>query len=208
VLRALLATRLEYVQATQIAAQIGQGLAFLLGLAGLFTNPFLVFIALFVWIGAAQEVSMTQMKTALAGVPLRGAMITDYRTLRTTDSLARAVELVLSGSQQDFPVVEEDRVVGILTRADLLAALGKHGETYPVASAMQRKFQTADASDMLEMVFRRLQDCSCHTIPVLRRGQLAGLVTMENLGEFIMVQSALRGRRPQAQPSFGYGRSI
>ena len=55
VARALLAMRMDYMKATQIAANLGQGMALVFGFIGLFSNPFLVFIALFVWIGAAQE---------------------------------------------------------------------------------------------------------------------------------------------------------
>jgi len=69
VLRALLAKRMEYRRATQIAASIGPGMALLFGFAGLFLNPFLIFIALFVWIGAAQESSLVQMRSALGESP-------------------------------------------------------------------------------------------------------------------------------------------
>ena len=81
VLRALLAMRMDYVRATQVSAQVGQAMALVFGLLGLFTNPFLVFIAFFVWIGAAQEASMVQMRTALSGIPVSRAMLTDYHTL-------------------------------------------------------------------------------------------------------------------------------
>src|SRR5581483_5404663 len=104
-LRAMLAMRMDYVQATQVAASIGQGLALLLGFVGLFSNPFLVFIALFVWIGAAGEAAVVQMKSALRGIPISRAMVTEFRTLSSADSLARAVDHVLTGFQHDFPVV-------------------------------------------------------------------------------------------------------
>ena len=55
VLRALLATRLGYVRATEIAAFIGQGVAFALGFIGLFGNPMLIFIAIFVYLAASSE---------------------------------------------------------------------------------------------------------------------------------------------------------
>jgi Zn-dependent protease len=193
VLRAVLAIRMDYTRATQIAANIGQGMAFVFGLLGLLFNPVLMFIALFVWIGAAQEAAMTQVKAALGGIPLERAMITDFRTLSPGDSLAHAVELLLAGAQQDFPVVEHGAVVGILTRADLFTSLARQEQQCPVADVMRRKFLTADASDMIDVAFQRLQEHECHTIPVLRGGVLIGLLTMDNVGEFLRVQTAIGG---------------
>lgn len=195
VLRALLATRKDYARATQIAASIGQGMALVFGFLGLFYNPFLLFIAHFVWIGAGQEADAVQMKSALGGIPVRLSMLTDFRALSPHDRLTHVIELILDGSQQDFPVVDDGRVVGVLTRGDLLLALAKQGKDAAVAEVMQRDFQTIDAAEMLESAFARLQTCACHTLPVLRQQQLVGLVTMENLGEYLMIESALRGEK-------------
>ena len=119
-------------------------------------------------------------------------MITDYRTLSPGDSLGRAVELTLAGSQQDFPVEENGAGAGVLTRSDLLQALAKGGEGFSVGAVMQRDFQMADSSEMLDTIFPRLQNCQCHTLPVTRNGRLIGLMTMDNVGEFILIQSALK----------------
>ncbi|MFB3828696.1 MAG: site-2 protease family protein [Bryobacteraceae bacterium] len=193
VLRAILASRMDYTRATQIAAALGQGSAFVLGFAGLFYNPFLMFVALFVWIGAAQESGMVQMRAAFGGTPVAKAMLTDFRTLGPYDTLGDAVELILRGSQQDFPVLQGSAVVGILTRADLLIGLARLGASAPVSSVMRREFESADSSEMLESVFTRLQACNCHTLPAMHDGRLVGLVTMDNLGEFLMIETALRG---------------
>ena len=201
VLRALLAIRLDYTRATQIAANVGQGMALMIGLLGLFGNPFLIFIAWFVWIGAGQEAAMTQMKAALGGIPIERAMITNFRTLSANDPLARAVDLLLSGAQQDFPVMEGPTVVGILTRADLLRALARQDQQSLVAEVMHRDFHSADAADMIDVTLQRLTGLECRTMPVLRRGKLIGLFTMDNAGEFLSVQTAVRGleqRRPPA----------
>jgi Zn-dependent protease/CBS domain-containing protein len=191
-LRSLLAMRLEYLRATQIAANIGQGMALLFGFIGLLNNPFLVFIAFFVWIGAAQEASMVQMKTALGGIPVEKAMLTDFRSLSQHDSLHQAVDLILTGSQSDFPVVDGNAVVGVLTRHDILAALSRKGQAVLVSDVMRRDFQIVDANEMLEPAFARLQTCDCHTVPVTYHGRLVGLLTSDNIGEFLMVQSAMR----------------
>jgi Zn-dependent protease/predicted transcriptional regulator len=192
VLRALLAIRMEYTRATQIAASIGQAVAFGLGFFGFFYNPFLMFIALFVWIGAEQEASMVQMKSALGGIPVRSAMLTEFHTLSPADSLERVVELSLASSQRDFPVVEDGKVRGIVTQDRLIGALSRD-ESSTVEEAMDRSFQTAVSSEMLESGLRRLQECECRVLPVLERGELVGLLTADNVGEFLMVQAARSG---------------
>lgn len=192
VLRALLAMKMDYVHATQTAASVGQGMALLFGFLGLFFNPFLVFIALFVWMGAASEASMVQVKAGLQGVPLTHAMITDFRTLAPADQVGAAAGHVIAGFQHDFPVLEDGQLVGVLTKSDLLKSLAKEGMHETVSSVMRRNFETADPADMLESVFSRLQECDCRAIPVVRDGHLFGIITMESVGEFLAIQKAVR----------------
>ncbi|HET6594976.1 MAG TPA: site-2 protease family protein [Anaerolineales bacterium] len=192
VLRALLAMRMDYVRATQIAANIGQGLAFLLGLVGLLTNPFLLFIAFFVWIGASQEASMVQMRNSISGIPVTHAMQTQFETLAPSDHLDRVVKLILAGSQQDFPVVEDGQFVGVLTRDDFIKALSQQGQNIPVADVIRRNVPTVDSHEMVEMALMRLQESGAKTLPVMHRGRFVGLVTSENITEFLMIRSALR----------------
>ncbi len=156
----------------------------------------LLFIAFFVWIGAGEEASLVQMKSALAGIPVSRVMITDFKTLAPEAPLSRAVDLILQGSQQDFPVVDGGRPVGILLRADLLAALQQQGSDATVGSIMQTDCPIAETGEMLEPLFLRLQENDCNTAPVVRSGSLVGLVTSENVGEFLMIQSALGKCRP------------
>jgi len=192
VLRALLATRLEYTRATVLAARIGQGIAWLFGLVGLFTDPFLLFIALFVWMGAEQEAAMVQVHSSLGGIPVQRAMLTNFRTLQPDDTLATAIEHIMAGWQQDFPVVFGDHVLGVLTREDLLRAVAERGSNVLVRDAMTRDFLTADSHDMLEKALALLQGRKCRSLPVVHGGQLVGMLTMDNVGEFLMIQAALR----------------
>lgn len=193
ILRAVLAMRMDYASATRYAAGIGQAMAFLLGFVGLFGSPLLLLIALFVWIGAGQESRAAEVKSAFADIPVERAMQTNFAILSPTDRLSRAVTLILDGSQQDFPVVWEGEVIGLLTRTDLIAALGQDGQEGAVSSVMLREFGTALVQEPLEGVLERFGASNGQTMPVLRDGRLAGLLTLENVSEFLMIQSALRG---------------
>jgi Zn-dependent protease/predicted transcriptional regulator len=191
ILRSLLAMRMEYPRATQIAATIGQGIAVLFAIVGLFSNPFLVFIAFFVWVGASQEASMERTKSALDGIQVSRLMLTDFKVLSPQDSLGCAVDLTLQSSQTDFPVVENGAVIGLLRRADIMTGLSRQGQFGLVSDVMQRDLQWADADEMVELALLRMQNPGSSTIPVTMRGKLVGLLTSENIREFLLIQSAI-----------------
>jgi Zn-dependent protease/predicted transcriptional regulator len=203
VLRALLATRLDYVRATRVAATVGQAIAFLFGFLGFFgPNPILILIALFVFIAAGQESSFVRMRSVFEGIPVSRAMIRDVRTLRSDEPISRAVELLLEGHQQDFPVLagpEGDPPIGILARADLLKAVAGGRTDARVADVARRVCGPVRPDEMLEDVFRRMQESGCPAVPVFEPGRgLVGMVTLENVGEFAMVESARR-RSPRSE---------
>jgi Zn-dependent protease/CBS domain-containing protein len=188
VLRALLAMRMDYLRATHAAALLGQAVALVFGLVGLFTNPFLVFIALFVWMGASAEASAVQLRQGMSGVPVWRLMMTEFRSLSPNESLERAVDHVLAGSEQDFPVVDGEELVGILTRAELLKALARPADHALVGEVMQRGFATADPSEMADVLMTRLQSCECDSLAVMRDKRLLGLVTMQSVAEHLMAR--------------------
>jgi len=192
VLRAILAARTDYVSATVRAASIGQGIAFLLALFGLFSNLFLVIVALFVWMAAGEESAAVQKKSALAGVAVRAAMMTRLQTLTPASTVGDAVELLLSDSQQDFPVLQRGDLAGILTRQRLLAALASHGREAAVGPLVE-ECPTATPDEPLEPVLTRLHGTNSRTVAVVDGGRLVGLVTLDNVGELLMVRAAERG---------------
>ena len=195
ILRALIAMRIDHTRATTIAAGIGQAFAIAFGIYGLFVsgNIWLVFIAFFVWIAAASEARASRFKSALDGIPVSRVMITDVQTLSPSDPLSVAVDHVVAGFQHDFPVVENGKIVGILTRSALLRAVAQ-GQPGTVGDIMEKSFASASPNDMLDTALTRLQQCACQTLPVLRDGQLAGVLTMESIGTLV----AFSGRTPHA----------
>lgn len=202
VLRAILAHFSgDYVGATQVAASIGQMMAILFGVLGLFVvqNPFLVFIALFVYLGAQEEAHMVQMRSVFRGIPVREAMMTRVRALAPTDTLDVARQELLAGEQHDFPVLDEGRVVGLLTRQNLIKALATGGEQAAVRQFMQADCGTVEDTEMLDDTFRRMQERSSPTLPVLHDGRFVGMITLENVGELMMIHTALEERRSRSQ---------
>jgi Zn-dependent protease/CBS domain-containing protein len=197
VLRALLATRLSYARATQIAASIGQVCAFIFGFLGLFGNPLLIFIALFVYMGASQEAALAQIRDISRSFPVSSAMVREFRSLPQTATLQEAVDALLATSQHDFPVMDETgSVAGVLTRHDLIAALRKHDPQIQVDGVMRRDIPTVTTGTRFEEAFRIMQECNCPVVPVLDgMKRLVGLLTTENVTELMMVHSAMPQRR-------------
>jgi Zn-dependent protease/CBS domain-containing protein len=191
VLRALIALRRPEEEATRIAATAGQALAVLMGLAGLLTGNFmLVFIALFVYLGAFQEGAAAKGRILTSGHPVEAAMITDFRTLTHGQTIRDAGNLLLSTAQHDFPVLVGNEPVGLLTRAALVRSMMTEGPEAYVASAMDRDFLQVAPGTPLDEVFMRVSGPGACALVVDEEGQLRGMVTSENLSEFILLEQA------------------
>ncbi|MBL9212496.1 MAG: CBS domain-containing protein, partial [Opitutaceae bacterium] len=191
VLRAARAARLGRRRATVIAANVGQAMAIVFGVVGFFHNPILIFIAIFVYLGAQAEAGMVEMQSALGSLRVRDAMMTHFRALAANDPLDKAVQELLAGAQQDFPVLENGVAVGILRRNDLVKALAEGRRQATVADAMSRACESVEDSAPLTGTVESMQGKPCSTLAVTRAGQVVGLLTLENVSEMIMINAAL-----------------
>ena len=192
ILRALLAMRMAPERATQTAARVGQGVAVIFGLVGLFVSPLLMVIAVFVWLGAKAEHSASKMKVALTGLSVRHGMITDFTTVSPTDPLSRAVNLTLAGFQQDFPVMDGPRAVGVLTHGDVLKGVAERGANATVEQAMQGAIETVSPSMALDGALMRLHQGECRVLIVVENEKVVGLLTVGNIGELLALEAAGR----------------
>lgn len=207
VLRALLAQRMRPEKATSISAGIGQFIAILMGITSIlaptisimgvtFSNLSLMFIAFFIYIGAAQENVAYSQAALLEGVKVKQAMMTDIKTLNVGNTLKDAVDVLLATSQHDFPVLYGDSVEGILTRNNLLKGLSENGPEAYVAGAMEREYVHVSPEDELEGALQHLNQAKT---PVLvldpdMDGKLIGIVSGENVAEFFAVRQITAAR--------------
>jgi Zn-dependent protease len=187
VLRALLAKKMNHAKATKIAAQVGQGFALLMGLGGLLSGSWtLVIIAVFIWMGAGQENQGTQVKHTLGGTTVGQVMTRSSQVLRVNDPLSKAVELTLSTSQADFPVLEwgSNRVAGLLTETDLLRGLQALGASAATREVMRTQMAFAAPDELLHIAQQKMLTGRARAMPVINpEGELLGLLTADDINE-------------------------
>ncbi len=191
ILRSLLAPHRSMEEGTRLAALIGRALAVMIGLAGLLLSNFmLVFVALFIYLGAAQEGAAARGRLLSSGFPVRAAMITDFRTLQHGDTIRDAGNLLLATAQADFPVMHGETVTGLLTRSLLVRAMMAQGAEAYVAGAMDREFLRLSPDAPLTEVLPQLTPSGSCALVMDGEDHLLGMVTAENVSEFLLLRQA------------------
>jgi Zn-dependent protease/CBS domain-containing protein len=203
VLRALIAMRAGRAQATRIAARIGQGAAFVFALLGLFTNPMLIVIGLFIYLAATAEAQHVAFNDGNHDLPVSAAMVSAVEALAPSATLDDAVDLMLRTSQKEFPVLDgAGRPRGLLTRDGLIVALRQGGPATPVLDVMARDLPAATPSEPFDTALAHLNQSKAPALFILDAdGRLVGLLTPENVGEMMLVRSVRpdwRFRRPRS----------
>jgi len=198
VLRSALAIYMDYGRATQVAAGIGQALAICLGLVGIVEgNYVLVFIAFFVFLGAGQESTMTTARSFLEGHTVRDAMQSQYLTISHGATLEQAAAMLLAGAQHDFPVFAGEEPVGILFSADIARGLSEGGQQAYVSEYVDRTIQSVSVDSPLTDTFEQFNLSGSKPLFVMDDGELVGILTRDNLSEFIVLEAARHHGKPR-----------
>ncbi len=200
ILRSLLALFLPYPQATAIAALLGQVLGVLFVMIGLFYNPLLALIGFFIFIGADSEERFVRIKDVLRDVLVEDVMVTDFVSLQPDDAVGRCLEFVYHRRQEDFPVEHEGKLVGILPRKEWLIVLHRSGVEARVEDVMTKRFISIHPKTRLARFYQDLMRLNQGVFPVIDNGRLVGLLNMEDVGRFLMVQEAQKGNHRNVHP--------
>ena len=193
VLRALLAMRMDRLRATNIAAKLGQGLSVVFVILGFMYNPFLIFIGLFVFLGANSENMIIHQLEYAREHKVEEAMITTFENLSPHDTIEMATKKLISSSDRAFTVIENGKVEGIISRQDIIQALAENkNKKAPVSQYMTRAYRYFHPRDKLNEALFKLRKEKQDIFPVIENEKtLRGVLTRENVQEFIMIQSAL-----------------
>jgi stage IV sporulation protein FB len=199
VLRALLASRMGLLRGTRVAATLGQALAVMGGLYGITVgHPILVLVAFFVFLGANAEAAAVEARAVGEGMIVGHMMVTNFRSLPVHATLNDAVDLLLSGDQREFPIVDNlGRTEGILTRDNLIRGLAQKGPGATVEQAMTANAPSVSPALSFQEALDRLRSSGLPALPVIDpRGLLVGLLTSDNINDLLMVERA-RGNGPR-----------
>jgi len=194
VLRAVLALRMPHHKATDKAATLGKGFAFLFGFLGLLYNPFLLLIAVFLWFGAEAENQQEQIKVSLGNATAGDAMLTEFHTLSPEDSLSKAVELTLKGSQKDFPVGTGLQWQGVLTQTALIQALQEKGGQARIGDLNLHSIKIISHRLPVQELLADVQMMEAGMLAVQDNDLIVGIINIDNIIELIKIQKALAGR--------------
>ena len=182
VLRAWLAKRMPLHRATEIAADVGKGFAIVFGLIGLFFfSPFLILIALFIYIGASMESTAVKYSYLLQDVTVGDMMSSPVTSVSPTLPVSQVITMMYSSKHLGFPVVERDTLIGMVTLADVNRMASIDREAMQVRDIMTRDPITLPPT---APVIEALKIMSAHNfgrIPVVQEGKILGIVTRTDI---------------------------
>lgn len=193
ILRAFLAMLIGYPKATRVAVAIGQFIAIALGVYGVLNGQFiLTLIAVFIFFGAGQETAVAESKTVLDTLRVGDAYNKHALTLAVGDRVSRVVDYILTSYQPDFAVMQARNLIGIVTRNDVLEALGSApGDTF-VTEIMRREFLKVDANQSLSEVRQAMVEKDTQIVAVYEGANYLGLVSLEDITEAFAIQTFVR----------------
>lgn len=192
-LRSFLAKRMDYGKATRIAVGFGHTFAVLFGFWGLTSfNPILILIAFFIFMAASSENMQVDLRLTLRKFSVKDVLPEQFFSVTVSTPISEVLALTLHSHQEDFPVIEDGKLVGLLTRADVILAIHQSGMQRLVKDVMKKDFPAVSVDDPLTKAHRLMEEWRIKAIPVLNRGQVVGIVSLEDISRIYLLMSGKR----------------
>ena len=180
VFRAVLSWFVGPDRATNISAILARVLAVGLLSVGVFStpsNPMLVIIAMFVFVGAGQEVSEQRLGRVLDGVQVADVVSPYAPRFTPATTLGEAVKMLTMTHYEAIAVEHFGKLQGVVTSKDILKAAGELGAWGYVAGLVKKEVPVIDARESLEVARFKMNEAGMPFVAVVRDGLFLGLVT-------------------------------
>lgn len=203
ILRALLAMAMSYVQATRIAVVVGRLMAAIFAFWGIMGGGILLLlIAFFIYVGGGSELEAVESRTVLRNVRARNALTPGAISLYSSERIERAVDLIMSSYQTDYPVLDlSSRFIGVLTRPRLIYALKEVGQDARIVDVMlpAAEIPTAAPDDTLDKLWEQMVQSGGRVVAVKDANNFLGLITLDDVSEVFQITAAKqRGAGPDS----------
>lgn len=182
ILRAVIAQRTSFRKATEIASRVGKGFAWVFGIFGFVSGNFLlVFIAFFIYIGASQEHQFNNIKFALSNLKVKDLMTKNVKTVPVNMSVHRLIEKMFSDKHSGFPVMRDEKVVGIVTMEDAQKISQEEYRNTPVQQIMNKEIHSVKEDDELFEAFKLLFQKDIGRLLIMDAEKLKGIITRSDV---------------------------
>lgn len=189
ILRAIIAQKTSFRRATEIASRVGKIFAWVFGILGFISGNFiLVFIAFFIYIGASQEHQFSNIKSALSNLKVKNLMTQNVKTVPVNMSVHRLIEKMFKDKHSGFPVLRNEKVVGIVTMEDAKKIPQEEYRNTPVQTIMNEDIHSVQEDAELYEAFKLLFQKDIGRLLVMEGDQLKGIITRSDVMTGIRVR--------------------
>ena len=183
VLRALLAERMKFSQATKAAANIGRVFGIIMVVVGLFIDPVLIIIGVFIYIGASEEAEQTIISTAFANVQVKDVMQSEVGTVNPDQTLAEAFEIMFKNRYHDAIVEKENIFQGIVTWNEIIKIKPEQRANIRIGEMPLKNIATQPSEPILE-AYKLMTKEKIDLFPVIdpqNPTKIIGVLTNQNI---------------------------
>lgn len=181
ILRALLAMKMSYYQATEIAVNIGRTIAIFMIIFGIFYSIFLILIGFFIYVGASAEISHVSTEYVLKGIKAEDIMTKQVIMVDEDATLSELYEIILKTRHMGYPVVKDSKVVGMITFGDLSKIPKEKWGKIRIGEIMSRKvIYCSPETEVIEIV-RTMNTEGIGRILVIKENRIEGIISKTDI---------------------------